>query len=123
MAMEKKPSSQNPKRRDGKKRPEKKVDGASRIIAAKNPQSIEDGQPRCIKIAQRGVRTGGDFASLMAALMSDVIEGRVSAQTANAACNAGGKLLKIVDMQIKYATKNGAGRERELNLLNSGSTS
>lgn len=96
---------------------------AKQNITAENPQSPENGQPRCLEIAKGGVKTGGDFARLMAALMSDVIEGRVSAQTANAACNAGGKLLKVVDMQIKYATRNGKGRERELNLLNSGSTS
>lgn len=50
--------------------------------------------------------------------MSDVIEGRVSAQTANAACNAGGKLLKVVDMQIKYATRGTHDQDRTLNLLN-----
>lgn len=41
----------------------------------------------------------------MSALMSDVIEGRVSAETANAACNAGGKMLKVVEMQYRYGTK------------------
>lgn len=38
----------------------------------------------------------------MSALMSDVIEGRITTDVANAACNAGGKLLKVVEMQYRY---------------------
>ncbi len=38
----------------------------------------------------------------MSALMSDVIEQRVSTDVANAVCNAGGKLLQVVTMQYKY---------------------
>ena len=66
--------------------------------------STEDGQPRCIEAAKNGIRTGSDFANMMSCLMSDVIEGRVTPSIANATCNAGGKLLKVVEMQIKYAT-------------------
>ena len=60
--------------------------------------------PRSAKISAEGVTTGQDFARLMSALMSDVIEGRISPIAANAACNAGGKLLKVVEMQYKYAS-------------------
>lgn len=60
--------------------------------------------PRSAPLASQGVRTGTDFANLMSALMSDVIEGRVTPQVANAACNAGGKLLKVVEMQYQYGT-------------------
>lgn len=59
---------------------------------------------RSTPIAEQGVRTGEDFAALMSALMSDVIEGRIGPDVANAACNAGGKLLKVVEMQYKYAS-------------------
>ena len=41
----------------------------------------------------------------MSALMSDVIEGRISPAVSNAACNAGGKLLKVVEMQYKYSAQ------------------
>lgn len=37
--------------------------------------------------------------------MSDVIEGRVTPSVGNAACNAGGKLLKAAELQIKYGQK------------------
>ncbi len=50
------------------------------------------------------MRTGEDFANLMSALMSDVIDGTLTPMVANAAVNAGGKLLKVVEMQYKYGS-------------------
>jgi len=44
----------------------------------------------------------------MSALMSDVIEGTISPNVANAAVNAGGKLLKVVEMQYRYASTSNA---------------
>lgn len=43
----------------------------------------------------------------MSALMTDLIEGKVTPGVGNAACNAGGKLLKVVEMQAKYGQTNG----------------
>jgi len=45
----------------------------------------------------------------MAAMMSDLVEGKVSPGVGNASCNAGGKLLKIVEMEYKYGTKDDKG--------------
>jgi len=59
-------------------------------------------QPESLTIANRGVKTGSDFANLMSTLMSDLISGKVTPQIGNAVCNAGGKLLKIVEMKQKY---------------------
>lgn len=72
--------------------------------------------PRCLAIAEAGVKTGADFANLMSALMSDIIAGRIDARSANATCSAGGKLLKIVEMQMKYG-KPGGQEEKVLNLV------
>jgi len=63
-------------------------------------------QPASLAIANSGVKTGTDFANLMSTLMSDLISGRVTPQIGNAVCNAGGKLLKIVEMKQKYGTAN-----------------
>jgi hypothetical protein len=41
----------------------------------------------------------------MSALMSDLIEGTVTPQVGNATCNAGGKLLRIVELQYKYGVQ------------------
>lgn len=68
---------------------------------------------RAQQIAAKGIKTGNDFASMMSALMSDLAEGRIQATTANAMCNAGGKLLKVVEMQYRYG---GDGAEKKQTL-------
>ena len=84
------------------------------------PSDLKNGQttdtPRALIFAQNGIRTGQDFAALMSALMSDIIEGRIDAITANAACNAGGKLLKVVEMQYRLAAM-GAQPHKPLMLI------
>lgn len=37
--------------------------------------------------------------------MTDVIRGALTPEVTNAACNAGGKLLKMVELEYKYATE------------------
>lgn len=64
--------------------------------------------------AAKGITTGHDFANFMSALMSDLIAGRVSPGIGNAACNAGGKLLKVVEMQLRYGTQEAGGRVLKL---------
>jgi hypothetical protein len=76
------------------------------------PQTTQESAPRSLAISERGIRTGCDFANMMSALISDIIAGRVTPQVGNAACNAGGKLLKIVEMQHQYGTpREGGGKE------------
>lgn len=41
--------------------------------------------------------------------MSDVIEGSITPSIANAAVNAGGKLLKVTELTLKYGKSDGAG--------------
>lgn len=52
----------------------------------------------------------------MSALMTDLIEGSISPEIGNATCNAGGKLLKVVELQYKYGTKDASGSKRVLEL-------
>ena len=73
--------------------------------------------PQSLAIANSGVKTGTDFANLMSNLMSDLISGKVTPQIGNAVCNAGGKLLKIVEMKHKYGVApNAAEQQPELTL-------
>lgn len=67
-----------------------------------------------LSVAARGIRTGHDFANLMSTVMSDLINGRMAPQVANAVCNAGGKLLKVVEMQNKYGKKPSETQEKVL---------
>lgn len=61
-------------------------------------------RPRCADIVAGGIRSAGQFAGLMSTLISDVIEGHISPGVCNAAVNAGGKLLKVVELQQRYGT-------------------
>ena len=70
--------------------------------------------PRSLAFARRGVKTSTDFANLMSALMSDLIDGCVPPNVGNATCNAGGKLLRIVELQYKYGTTNTDGKTKTL---------
>lgn len=79
----------------------------------KSSASLVVRPPRSQVIAERGIKTDLDFADLMSALMSDVIAGTVTPGIANATCNAGGKLLRIVELRQKYGTKKG-GENSEL---------
>lgn len=57
------------------------------------------------QIAQRGVRSSEDFRDLMCALMSDVVQGKIDPEIANAACNAGRGLLRMVELEYKYTER------------------
>lgn len=72
---------------------------------------------RCIEIADRGVSTGKDFAKLMSLLIGDIATGRMRHQQATAICNAGGKLLKVVELQHKYGKAATAAIGRDAFLL------
>lgn len=77
--------------------------------------------PKSLLIAERGIRTSSDFANMMSCLMSDLATGRVTPQVGNAMCNAGGKLLKVVEMQQRYGTQ-GDGQKKELLLADAPAT-
>jgi hypothetical protein len=46
--------------------------------------------------------------------MSDLIDGRIAPNVGNATCNAGGKLLKVVELQYKYGTAGTDGSPKTL---------
>lgn len=71
--------------------------------------------PRSVTIASKGITTGNEFASMMSALMADLVEGRITPGVGNATCNAGSKLLKVVEMQAKYG-QTGRGTSKTLQL-------
>lgn len=73
-------------------------------------------EPRSLAISEKGIATGSQFAALMSALMGDIVSGRVTPAVGNATCNAGGKLLKVVEMQYKYGTQSGNQGDRILTL-------
>lgn len=71
---------------------------------------------RSRNVARKGVHTSAEFKLAMSSLMSDLVEGKIAPQTANAVCNAGGKLLKVVEMEYKYGRNGGKGTPDKLAL-------
>jgi hypothetical protein len=55
----------------------------------------------------------------MSALVSDIIEGNIDANTANAVTNAGRQLLRVVELQYRYGGQDPSDPAvpRELKLL------
>lgn len=58
-----------------------------------------------LEVSARGIKTSQDFNDTMTALIGDLLAGRVTPQVGNAVCNAGGKLLKMVELQAKYGQR------------------
>jgi hypothetical protein len=80
--------------------------------ATKRPAADTNGKDsRALHLAKTPIRTGQQFADLMSGLMSDLIEGNIPPGVGNAVCNAGGKLLKVVEMQMKYGRQDADGNK------------
>lgn len=82
----------------------------------KRSTNTQKATPRSIALAERGITTGAEFATVMSALLTDTIAGRIQPQTANAVCNISGKLLKVVELQYKYGKTVEGQTERMLAL-------
>jgi hypothetical protein len=80
-------------------------------------KDIKPVNPRCNRIIEQGIHTAQDFAGAMSAMMSDIVAGRIDPMVANAVCNAGGKLLKAVEMQYKYGVKGSGENKKVLRLV------
>ena len=79
----------------------------STVVETSNPDRqgiVEVTEPRCLKQANKGIKTAGEFAAFMSGLMSDLIDGSISPQVGNAVVNAGGSY----EMVLKFNT-GGAG--------------
>lgn len=76
--------------------------------AVADPPAGDGETPRSTRIASRGIRTADDAANFQAALLGDIMTGLVQVKVANSACNAMGKLLKIVDMKHRYGGEPGS---------------
>jgi len=84
----------------------------------KTPTTNGEITPRALEITSKGIATARQYATAMSYLMDDLLAGRVSPGIGNAVCNAGGKLMKAVEMQHKYGQQGPDGqKDVSLNLL------
>jgi len=63
---------------------------------------IRTGESRSFRVARTGIKDSVDFTNLFSGLIADLAEQKVTAGVANAMCNAGGKVLKMVELEIRY---------------------
>lgn len=70
----------------------------------KGTPKSEPGNPRCATLGDSIISTR-DFAGFMSALVGDIVSGRIDPKTASAACKAGAQLLRVVELEQKYASK------------------
>lgn len=75
--------------------------------------------PQSLAIASAGINNTGDFARLMGALITDVIQRKIPPMVANAAVHAGGKLLRVVEMQMKYRPSTMGDNQKTIPLMTS----
>lgn len=79
-------------------------------------QTESKGSAKSLPHFEKGIKTCGQLAQGMSLLMADLLSERVGTSTANAVCNAGGKMLKAVEMQQRYGTTQKTGA-KELDLI------
>lgn len=72
---------------------------------------------KSLAIAEQGINTGQQFSALMSALMTDLLSGTVTPGIANATCNAGGKLIKMVELNMKYGSQQTDNGMKNLQLV------
>lgn len=82
----------------------------------KGTKGSQKASSKSILLANLGIHTGAQFASLMSALLTDTITGRIDPRTSNAACNIGAKLLKVVELEFRYGKKVEGATKRVLAL-------
>ena len=90
----------------------------SRGKTSRTASVAEPELPRSAAIAANGVKSSTEFSQLMSALMSDVISGTIKPDVARAAVGAGGKLLKLVEMELRYGTPSNSPGSSPLPLCN-----
>ena len=70
-----------------------------------HPPALKDDSIKCLPIFEAGIKTGDDFCLGMGALMADLAASRIKESIGNAICNAGGKILKTVELNLRHGTK------------------
>ncbi len=76
------------------------------------------GAAKALRVTSQGVDTARKYATAMSYLMDDLLSGKVTPDIGNAVCNAGGKMMRAVEMQHKYGEQGEDGhRDVSLNLM------
>lgn len=75
--------------------------------------------PRCVEIAEKGITNSQQTIRYLSALVADASAGRVTTGLVHGACNAVGKILRVVELESRYGTAKGSGQEKVLQFITS----
>ena len=75
---------------------------------------------RSVKVARGGITNSREFTDLFSGLIADLAEQLVTASIANAMCNAGGKILKMVELEIRHGQQVPGATRRLLTISDGG---
>lgn len=81
----------------------------SKSNPAANKKNIVSKPVRSLAIFETGITNSQQYAKAMSALMTDIVTGAISPGVSNAVRNAGGKLLKLVELEYKYGKHTESG--------------
>lgn len=87
---------------------------ATHIPPAAPARSKKGNTPKSVAIFEEGVKTSADFCKGMSLLMGDLITGRVTSSVGNAIVNAGGKMLKAIELKERFGRTPKQTETREL---------
>lgn len=58
--------------------------------------------PKCLKIAEKGIKDDRDLSRYLSASIGDIVSGRITNQVANSACRGVNSLLRVAELRIKH---------------------
>lgn len=64
------------------------------------------GKTKSAEIATKGIRSAAQFADLMSALMSDLLDGSITPEVGHVVCKTAKNLLDVVEMSHRHKSGN-----------------
>ena len=87
---------------------------------SKNSEGVNEiDRPRCVEVFEAEISNSSQFCRAMSLLMSDLAAHRITPQISNAICNAGGKLLKVKEMEQRFGVPQTAGGRKTISFIES----
>lgn len=73
--------------------------------------------PKSLAIAERGIANSQQAIGFLSALIADGSAGRVTPGAMHAVCNAMGKMLHVVELEMRHGTAVGSGPTKVLDFI------
>jgi hypothetical protein len=84
-------------------------------------ETLVEQSPKCAAIAEAGITNSQQTIAYLSALIADASAGRVTTGLVHGTCNAIGKMLRVVEMEVRYGTVGGgANGEKCLSFVQGG---